>query len=91
MMMTSQTKPVSGLLESFQEASTAFVNAWVASYRRRRQKQLEEEELRSLDPRTLADMGIEFAPELSPSLIHSKAEAMTIAVTAMVGAGQKTR
>jgi hypothetical protein len=59
--------------------------------RRRRQKQIEEAELRSLDARTLADLGIEFAPELNASLVHSRAEAVSMAFTAVMHSDRKGR
>lgn len=40
-------------------------------------------ELRSLDPRILADLGVEFAPEHGPSMIHSQAEAVVAATGAV--------
>ena len=80
-----------GLYGSHQEPRTGIVSGWIANFRRWRQKQIDEAELRGLDARTLADLGIEFAPEMGHSIIHSKAEAMAVAVTAMVNSGSQSR
>jgi len=89
MTMISHSKPVGGFFETFQEATVTLVTAWVASYQRRRQRQMEEAELRSLDPRMLADMGVEFAPEHGPSMLSSQADAVSAAMSAMATSGQR--
>jgi len=89
MTMISHSRPVGGLFETFQEATVTLVTAWIASYQRRRQRQMEQAELLSLDPRTLADMGVEFAPEHGPSMFSSQADAVTAAMSAMAASGQR--
>jgi uncharacterized protein YjiS (DUF1127 family) len=91
MTMTIHSRLAGGLAGNFQEPKTGIVGAWIANFRRRRRKQIEEAELRSLDARTLADLGIEFAPELNSSLVHSKAEAVSVALTALMNGTRKER
>jgi uncharacterized protein YjiS (DUF1127 family) len=83
MTMISHTGPAGSLVGTFHDAAVAFVRTWTMSYRRRRQMMREEEELRSLDPRILADLGVEFAPEHGPAILHSQAEAVVAATSAM--------
>jgi uncharacterized protein YjiS (DUF1127 family) len=83
MTMISHTGPAGSLVGTFHEAATAFVQAWTTGYKRRRQHMRDLEELRSLDPRILADLGVEFAPEYGPSMLHSQAEAVVAATSAM--------
>lgn len=83
MTMISHTGPAGSLVGTFHEAATAFVQAWASGYKRRRQYMRDMEELRSLDPRILADLGIEFAPEFGPSMLHSQAEAVVAATSAI--------
>ena len=83
MAMISHSGPAGSLVGTFHEAAVAFVHTWTSAYKRRHQLMREEAELRSLDPRTLADLGVEFAPEHGPSMIHSQAEAVVAATSAM--------
>jgi len=83
MTIISHTGPAGSLVGTFHEAVAAFVQAWAAGYRRRRQHMRDLEELRSLDPRILADLGVEFAPEYGPSMLHSQAEAVAAAASAI--------
>ena len=83
MTMISHTGPANSLVGTFHEAATAFVRAWTIGYKRRRQHMRDMEELRSLDPSILADLGIEFAPELGPLMLHSQAEAVVAATSAI--------
>lgn len=89
MTMTIHSRLAGGLTGNFQEPKTGIVGTWIANFRRRRQKQIEEAELRSLDARTLADLGIEFAPELDATLVHSKAEAVSVAFAALTNSTRK--
>lgn len=83
MTMISHTGPAGSLVGTFHDAAIAFVQTWTMSYKRRRQMMREEAELKSLDPRILADLGVEFAPEHGPSMLHSQAEAVVAATSAM--------
>jgi hypothetical protein len=83
MSMMSHTGQASSLIGTFHEATIAFVQTWTMSYKRRRRLMQEAEELRHLDPRILADLGVEFAPEFGPTMLHSQAEAVTAATNAM--------
>ena len=91
MTMISHTGPAGSLVGTFHEAAVAFVHTWTMSYRRRRQMIREEEELKSLDPRILADLGVEFAPEYGPSMLHSQAEAVVAAASAIAGSRKDHR
>ncbi len=82
MSMISRTGPADSLVGTFHEAASTFVRSWASAYRRRQLMQ-EVAELRSLDPRILADLGVEFAPEHGPSMIHSQAEAVVAATGAV--------
>lgn len=83
MTVISRSGPADSLVGTFHEAASAFVRSWASAYRRRRQLMWEEEELRSLDPRILADLGVEFAPEHGPAMLHSQAEAVVAATSAV--------
>jgi hypothetical protein len=83
MTMISHTGPAGSLVGTFHEAAIAFVQAWTSGYKRRRQHMRDMEELRSLDPSILADLGIEFAPEFGRSILHSQAEAVVAATSAI--------
>ncbi len=61
--MISHTGPAGSLLGTFHEAAVAFVQTWTSGYKPRRQMMHEQKESKNLDPRILADLGIEFAPE----------------------------
>jgi hypothetical protein len=91
MTMTMHSRLAGDLAGTFQEPKTGIIGAWIANFRRRRQKQIEEAELRSLDARTLADLGIEFAPELNATLVHSKAEAISMTFTAVMNGNRSAR
>jgi len=84
MTMISHTGPAGSLVETFHEAASAFVQTWASGFKRRRQQLRDEAELRSLDPRILVDLGVEFAPEYGPSMLHSQAEAVVAATSAML-------
>lgn len=83
MTMISHTGPASSLVGTLHDAATAFVQTWTIGYKRRRQHMRDMEELRSLDPSILADLGIEFAPEFGPLMLHSQAEAVVAATSAI--------
>ncbi|MFO0991799.1 MAG: hypothetical protein U1E67_07710 [Hyphomicrobiales bacterium] len=83
MPVISRSGPADSLVGTFHETVAALVRSWTSAYRRRRQLMGEEEELRSLDPRILADLGVEFAPEHGPAMLHSQAEAVVAATSAM--------
>ena len=91
MTMIRHTGSAGSLVETFHEAASAFVQTWASGIKRRRQQLRDEAELRSLDPRILADLGVEFAPEYGPSMLHSQAEAVVAAATAMTSAGKSRR
>jgi hypothetical protein len=82
MTMISHTGPAGSLFGTFHEAAVAFVQTWMSSYERRLSLIRAEAELRSIDPRILADLGVEFAPEYGPSMLHSQAEAVVAAASA---------
>jgi hypothetical protein len=91
MTTISHMGPAGSLIGTFHEATTAFIQSWTSGYTRRREQMRDLEELRGLDPRMLADLGVEFAPEYGPSMLHSQAEAMAAAAEALAGFGNRRR
>jgi hypothetical protein len=78
MTMISHAGAAGSLFGTFHEAAVEFVQTWMSSYERRLSLIRAEAELRSIDPRILADLGVEYGP----TMLHSQAEAVVAAASA---------